>query len=203
MNKFTKIMAAAAVIAAVLSCAACSNKNESSAADSSSTTSSAAESAAATAEADSDASTAQAATAEAGSDTSTAQADAAASQQAPAATAEAGAEVMDVTKMYGTWALAGIDDGNGLKDVATYAADNSTDAESVMVFVQIDENGYTTATAGNEETYTYTATDYGMLVAAEGMDLGVVYDESADSIMYGVTIGDTTIKFVFMRNDAE
>lgn len=207
MNKFAKILAAVVAASAVLSFAGCSNKNESSASDSSS--SSASESVAATAEsaassAEADAATAQADAATAQADAATAEADASATVQAPVtAEAESGADVMDVTKMFGTWSLVGIDDGNGMKDVATYAADNGVDEESVMVFVNIDENGYTSATAGDESTYTYTATDYGMLVSAEGADLGVVYDESTDSIAYGVPVGETTIKFVFARYDAE
>lgn len=206
MNKFTKILAAVVAASAVLSFAGCGNKNESSASDSSS--SSASESVAATAE--SAASSAEAAvTAEADAatvqaDAATAEADASATVQAPVtAEAETGADVMDVTKMFGTWSLAGIDDGTGIKDVATYAADNATDVESIMIFVNIDENGYTSAAAGTESTYTYTATDYGMLVAVESVDLGVVYDEESDSIAYGVSVGDKTVKFIFTRYDAE
>ncbi len=206
MNKFTKIIAAVVAVSAVLSFAGCGNKNESSASDSSS--SSASESVAATAE--SAASSAEAAvTAEADAatvqaDAATAEADASATVQAPVtAEAETGADVMDVTKMFGTWSLAGIDDGTGIKDVATYAADNATDVESIMIFVNIDENGYTSAAAGTESTYTYTATDYGMLVAVESVDLGVVYDEESDSIAYGVSVGDKTVKFIFTRYDAE
>ncbi len=207
MNKFTKILAAVVAASAVLSFAGCSNKNESSASDSSS--SSASESVASTAEsaassAEADAATAQADAATAQADAATAEADAPATVQAPVtAEAESGADVMDVTKMFGTWSLAGIDDGTGIKDVATYAADNATDVESIMIFVNIDENGYTSAAAGTESTYTYTATDYGMLVAVESVDLGVVYDEESDSIAYGVSVGDKTVKFIFTRYDAE
>lgn len=187
MTKFTKITAAIVAAAAVLSFAGCSN-NTSSASESSSAASDA-----------STASTAEAAkTAEAAS---TAAATAEAAQTAEvAAPATAEASAFDVTKMFGQWVLAGVNDGTNTMNVADFAASLNADVESCLVYVTIDETTYSSKVLDNESTFTYTVNDNGITVDMDGIELPVVYDADADAIAYGVAQDEVTYKYVFMRN---
>lgn len=105
----------------------------------------------------------------------------------------------DITKMYGIWALAGINDGTNTMTVTEYADSLGADAESCMMFVTIDENSYTSSSSAGDTTCAYTATDSGLTFNADGVDFTVYYDEGTDSIAYGVALNDVTYKYIFMR----
>ncbi len=198
--KITKILAAVVAAAAVLSFAGCSNNNtsSSSAADSSSaaeSTASNAEAASTTAQTDSTAQTeSKAPTAEDAATAPTAEA---------VATAEASA--FDVTAMYGNWILAGINNGTETLSVADYADSIGAAAEDCLVYIAIDENGYTTATSGAESTFAYTVSDNGIAVDfGEGAILNVVYDADTNGLYYAASDADGNIlKFVFVNADEE
>ena len=176
MTKFTKILAAVVAASAVLSLAGCGNKDNSTGSSSSSSDSSAV--------------------------ASTAEADASATAEVSApATAEASA--FDITRMYGTWALAAINDGTNTMSVAEYAESAGVDAESLMIFVNIDENGYTSSSSQGEATYPYTVTDSGLIFSIDGIDFTVYYDADSDTFAYGFASNDVTYKYVFMRYAAD
>ena len=192
MTKFTKILAAVVAASAVLSLAGCGNKDNSTGSSSSSSDSSAV------------ASTAEASTASSAevSAPATAEADASATAEVSApATAEASA--FDITRMYGTWALAAINDGTNTMSVAEYAESAGVDAESLMIFVNIDENGYTSSSSQGEATYPYTVTDSGLIFSIDGIDFTVYYDADSDTFAYGFASNDVTYKYVFMRYAAD
>lgn len=192
MTKFTKILAAVVAASAVLSLAGCGNKDNSTGSSSSSSDSSAV------------ASTAEASTASSAevSAPATAEADASATAEVSApATAEASA--FDITRMYGTWALAAINDGTNTMSVAEYAESAGVDAESLMIFVNIDENGYTSSSSLGEATYPYTVTDSGLIFSIDGVDFTVYYDADSDTFAYGFASNDVTYKYVFMRYAAD
>ena len=185
MTKFTKILAAVVAASAVLSLAGCGNKDNSTGSSSSSASDSSA--AASTAEVSAPA---------------TAEADASATAEVSApATAEAAA--FDITRMYGTWALAAINDGTNTMSVAEYAESAGVEAESLMIFVNIDENGYTSSSSLGDATYPYTVTDSGLIFSADGVDFTVYYDADSDTFAYGFASNDVTYKYVFMRYAAD
>jgi uncharacterized lipoprotein NlpE involved in copper resistance len=193
MTKFTKILAAVVAASAVLSLAGCGNKDNSTGSSSSSASDSSAV-----------ASTAEASTASSAevSAPATAEADASATAEVSApATAEAAA--FDITRMYGTWALAAINDGTNTMSVAEYAESAGVDAESLMIFVNIDENGYTSSSSQGEATYPYTVTDSGLIFSIDGIDFTVYYDADSDTFAYGFASNDVTYKYVFMRYAAD
>lgn len=193
MTKFTKILAAVVAASAVLSLAGCGNKDNSTGSSSSSASDSSAV-----------ASTAEASTASSAevSAPATAEADASATAEVSApATAEAAA--FDITRMYGTWALAAINDGINTMSVAEYAESTGVEAESLMIFVNIDENGYTSSSSLGEATYPYTVTDSGLIFSIDGVDFTVYYDADSDTFAYGFASNDVTYKYVFMRYAAD
>lgn len=186
MTKFTKFTAAIVAAAAVLSFAGCSNNNTSS--ENSSTVS--------TADA---ASTAEVKTAEAAATAEATTAQASATAEADtAATAEAAA--FDVTKMYGSWILAAVNNGTDTMNVADFAASTNATVEEAIIAVVIDENNYSSKAANSEGTYSYVVTENGITVDVDGVELPVFYDEESDSLAYGVATGDVTYKFIFIRN---
>lgn len=188
--KITKILAAAVAAAAVLSFAGCSNNNTSSTADSSS----AAESNVSTAE--NTASTAETA--------STADAETASTADAATpATAQAETPAFDVSVMYGNWLLAAVNDGTTTMNVADYAASLNSDVESVMTYVTIDENGYTSKILDNSATSAYSVSDNGIVVDMDGIELPITYDAEGDCFAFGVSQDEVTYKYVFMRDTGD
>ena len=190
MTKFTKILAAVVAASAVLSFAGCSNKDNSS--DSSSSSASDSSAAASTAEASTASSAEVSAPATAEADASTT-----AEVSAPA-TAEAAA--FDVSKLYGEWILAGVNDGTQTMNVADFAASLGVDAESCMVSVVIDETSYTYTTVAGSAVYTYTANENGITVDMGGVEVANIYGEEADTIMYQTANDTATYTYILMRN---
>jgi len=208
MKKYTKILAAIAAAAAIISCTACGNKTESSSTADSSSVSEAADNSSAADESAADESVAD----DSAADESVADDEQAATQeqaagtqeQAPSAEADTNAEGSDiVSKMMGSWVLAGI---NGM-DLNTYGEATGLTAEDLMVVVTIDENGYTSESSTGEATYAYTATETGIAVPmTDEFTLNVLYIEEADSIVYVIAGADADgnevqIQYTFMRNE--
>lgn len=205
MKKYTKILAAIAAAAAIISCTACGNKTESSSTADSSSVSEAADNSSAADESVADDSAADESVADDEQAAATQeQAAGTVEQAAPSAEADANAEGSDiVSKMMGSWVLAGI---NGM-DLNTYGETVGLTAEDLMVVVTIDENGYTSESSTGEATYAYTATENGIAVPmTDEFTLNVLYIEEADSIVYVIAGADADgnevqIQYTFMRNE--
>ncbi len=205
MKKYTKILAAIAAAAAIISCTACGNKTESSSTADSSSVSEAADNSSAADESVADDSAADESVADDEQAAATQeQAAGTVEQAAPSAEADANAEGSDiVSKMMGSWVLAGI---NGM-DLNTYGETVGLTAEDLMVVVTIDENGYTSKSSTGEATYAYTATENGIAVPmTDEFTLNVLYIEEADSIVYVIAGADADgnevqIQYTFMRNE--